>query len=127
MARAAISSAALSMLFLIGYGGANWLASQRGYVGSWYFEWELAIPLVPGMIVPYMTIDLFFVAAPFVCRDRRELATLTKRIAFELVVSVAFFVAMPLTPAFPREPVGGVFGPIFAWFRGMDAPFNLFP
>ena len=127
MVRAAVTSAALSALFLIGYGGANWLTAQRGHVGSWYFDWELAIPLVPAMIVPYMTIDLFFVAAPFVCRSRRELFTLDKRIVFVVIVAVAFFVAMPLTPAFPREPVTGTFGPIFAWFRDMDAPYNLFP
>ena len=125
--RAAITSAALSVLFLVAYGGANWLAPQREHVGSWYFGWELAIPLIPAMIVPYMTIDLFFVAAPFVCRDRRELDTFTKRVVFEVVVAAIFFVAMPLTIAFPREPVAGMFGPIFTWFRGMDAPFNLFP
>jgi protein-tyrosine phosphatase/membrane-associated phospholipid phosphatase len=127
MLRAAITSALLSLLFLVGYGGANWLAAQRSHVGSWYFHWELAIPLIPAMIVPYMTIDLFFVAAPFLCRDRCELATFTKRVSFEVIVAVAFFVAMPLRTAFPREPVAGIFGPIFAWFRGMDAPFNLFP
>jgi protein-tyrosine phosphatase/membrane-associated phospholipid phosphatase len=127
MRRAALTSALLSVLFLAGYGGANWLAAQRAHVGNWYFGWELGIPLVPAMIVPYMTIDLFFVAAPFVCRDRRELATFAKRVAFEIVVAGASFVAMPLTLAYPREPVGGLFGPIFAWFRGMDAPFNLFP
>jgi protein-tyrosine phosphatase/membrane-associated phospholipid phosphatase len=125
--RAAIASALLSALFLVGYGGANWLAAQRAHVGNWYFGWELGIPLVPAMIVPYMTIDLFFVAAPFVCQDRRELSTFTNRVVFEFVVAIAFFVAMPLTIAFPREPVAGLFGPIFTWFRGMDAPFNLFP
>jgi protein-tyrosine phosphatase/membrane-associated phospholipid phosphatase len=127
MLRAAITSALLSILFLVAYGGANWLASQRADVGSWYFDWELGIPLVPAMIVPYMTIDLFFVAAPFVCCDRRESATFTRRVAFVIVLAVAFFVLMPLTTAYPREPVDGMFGPIFAWFRGMDAPYNLFP
>ena len=124
---AAITSAALSALFLVAYGGANWLAARSNHIGKWYFGWELGIPLVPAMIVPYMTIDLFFVAAPFLCRDRREMATFAKRVAFEIVTAVTFFVTMPLTVAFPREPVDGVFGPVFAWFRGMDAPYNLFP
>ena len=40
-------------------------------VGTWVFAWERLIPFVPLMIVPYMSIDLFFVAAPFLCTDAR--------------------------------------------------------
>lgn len=121
------ASVLLSLLFLFVYGGANWITTLRGDVGTWYFDWELAIPLVPAMIVPYMSIDLFFIAAPFLCRDRRELTTLARRIVFSILLAGAFFLIMPLTLGFRREPVPGVFGPVFDWFRGMDAPHNLFP
>ena len=72
--RAAWSAALLSLLFVVVYGGTNWFTAQRPatQVTTWYFDWELAvIPFVPLLIVPYMSIDLFFVAAPFLCRDRR--------------------------------------------------------
>ena len=48
--------------FLVVYGGCNWITAQRHDVGTIFFEWERLIPFVPLMIVPYMSIDLFFVA-----------------------------------------------------------------
>ena len=40
---------------------------MRHDVGTFAFAWERFIPFVPVMVVPYMSIDLFFVAAPFLC------------------------------------------------------------
>jgi hypothetical protein len=37
---AALTSALLSLLFLVVYSTTNWLTSQRGDVGTWYYEWE---------------------------------------------------------------------------------------
>src|SRR4051812_47978909 len=61
--KAIAASIGLSALFLVVYGGCNWITSQRHDVGTFYFEWERAIPFVPFLILPYMSIDLFFVAA----------------------------------------------------------------
>ena len=79
--RALAASVGLSALFLVVYGWCNWFTSQRSDVGTLFFEWERLIPFVPLMIAPYMSIDLFFVAAPFLCRNDRELVTFSKRIA----------------------------------------------
>ncbi|MEP6686074.1 MAG: hypothetical protein ABJB22_04785, partial [Verrucomicrobiota bacterium] len=45
-------SAGLSGLFLVVYGGCNWITSQRSDVGLLSFEWERHIPFVPLLIVP---------------------------------------------------------------------------
>src|ERR1043166_9991907 len=66
--QALIASAGLSILFLVIYGGCNWITAQRIEIGSIYFQWERNIPFVPLLILPYMSIDLFFIAAPFLCR-----------------------------------------------------------
>jgi hypothetical protein len=57
--------AMLSILFLgpfffISYGIANWISTLRNVSESFYFDWEKNIPVIPAMIVPYMSIDLFF-------------------------------------------------------------------
>lgn len=122
-----VASALLSVLFLAVYGFTNWFTTQRSDVGVWYFDWELAIPLLPLMIVPYMSIDLFFIAAPFLCDDTAELKTLAKRITFAILVAGTFFLLMPLKLGFERGPIDGWLGAIFDGFRGMDAPHNLFP
>jgi hypothetical protein len=88
---AAKTSLLLSLLFLVVYGGTNWITSQRSDVGTWHYGWEFVIPFVPLMIVPYMSIDLFFVAAPFLCRSRDELKTLARRIVFAILAAGACF------------------------------------
>ena len=120
-------SAGLSILFLIVYGGCNWITSHRANVGTFYFDWERAIPFVPFFILPYMSIDLLFVSAPFLCRSERELSILAKRIAAAIIVAGMCFLIWPLRFAFPRPHTGGALGALFDWFRGMDAPYNLLP
>jgi protein-tyrosine phosphatase len=121
------ASVGLSLLFLILYPLCNWLAAQRPYVPTLFFAWERAIPFVPLMIAPYMSLDLLFVAAPFLCRNNRELAALSKRIVIALLVAGVCFLLFPLRFAFERPPLSGWLGEFFAWFCGLDRPFNLLP
>ena len=120
-------SAGLSVLFLIVYGGCNWITVHRANVGTFYFEWERKIPFVPTFILPYMSIDIFFVVAPFLCRTDRELSILAKRIATAIIVAGICFLFFPLRFAFSRPHADGWLGAVFDWFRGMDAPHNLLP
>jgi membrane-associated phospholipid phosphatase len=125
--RALVASAGLSILFLIVYGGCNWITSRRENVGTIYFEWERVIPFMPFFILPYMSIDLFFIVAPFLCRTDRELSILAKRVAAAIIVAGICFLLFPLRFAFPRPHADGWLGALFDWFRGMDAPYNLLP
>jgi protein-tyrosine phosphatase/membrane-associated phospholipid phosphatase len=126
-AKAFAASAGLTILFFVIYGGCNWITAQRPNVPTLFFGWERLIPFVPLMIVPYMSIDLFFVAAPFLCRSRKELAALTKRIAAALVIAGICFLLFPLRFAFERPHAFGWLGAFFDWFRGLDQPHNLLP
>jgi membrane-associated phospholipid phosphatase len=125
--KALLVSAGLSILFLLVYGGCNWITARRGNVGSLYFEWERSFPFVPFFILPYMSIDLFFVAAPFLCRTERELSIFAKRVAAAIIAAGGCFLLFPLRFAFPRPHADGRLGAVFDWFRGMDAPYNLLP
>ncbi|MHC4955590.1 MAG: phosphatase PAP2/dual specificity phosphatase family protein [Planctomycetota bacterium] len=124
---AVFASAGCSLLFVVVYGVTNTLASMRGAAGTFYGAWELSIPLVPAMVVPYMSIDLFFVAAPFICSSAREVRTFAKRVCTAILVAGIFFVMWPLTPGFERVEVAGPFGPLFDSLYVFDQPFNLFP
>lgn len=120
-------SAGLSLLFLVVYGGCNWITSQRSGVGALNFRWEHFIPFVPLMILPYMSIDLFFISAPFLCRDNRELSIFARRVAAAIVISGICFLLFPFRFAFARPHTGGWLGALFDWFRGMDGPYNQLP
>jgi protein-tyrosine phosphatase len=122
-----VASIGLSALFLVVYGWTNWFSAQRSHVPTIVFEWERFIPFVPLMIAPYMSIDLFFVAAPFLCRTNRELATLSKRIVAAILVAGICFLLFPLRFAFERPETSGALGVFFDWFRRLDQPHNLLP
>jgi hypothetical protein len=124
--KALLVSAGLSILFLVVYGGCNWITSQRSDVGVFYFQWERALPFVPFLILPYMSIDLFFVAAPFLCRTDRELSIFAKRVATAILVAGICFLLFPLRFAFPRPQASGWTGAFFDWFRAMDRPIIFF-
>jgi membrane-associated phospholipid phosphatase len=125
--KALLASAGLSILFLVVYGGCNWITARRPGVGTFYFEWERHMPFVPFFILPYMSIDLFFVAAPVLCRTEKELSIFVKRVAAAILAAGICFLLFPLRFAFPRPHADGWLGAIFDWFRGMDAPYNLLP
>jgi membrane-associated phospholipid phosphatase len=135
MLRAARTAVLLSVLFLVVYGATNWLTAQRpgADVRTWLFAWELtAIPYVPLLIVPYMSIDLFFFMAPFLCRDEAERRVFARRVVFAILTAAVFFLVLPLRLAWPqRPPVDGWFGDLIeqsctAPFL-MEYPHNLFP
>lgn len=116
-----------SALFLVFYGGAAALTSHRSDVDTWYYAWERWIPFVPIMIVPYMSIDAFFFAAPFCCRDRRELRTLAWQLSLIVILAALAFIIYPLQLAAERPVATGFFGEIYNLLTAMDKPYNLCP
>jgi predicted protein tyrosine phosphatase len=116
-----------SLLFENVYNGCNWITAQRSGVGTWYFSWELRIPFIPAMIVPYWSLDLFFVGAFFVCANLSELHLLRNRLIAAIVIAGICFLLFPLQLAFPRPDVTGFFGLLFAALRSFDQPYNLSP
>ena len=117
----------LSLLFVTVYGLASWLTSLRADVGTWAFDWERNIPFVPWLIVPYMSLDLFFVVAPFLCRERTELLVFRRRMTLAIVIAGAMFLVVPFRFAFPRPVPTDWTAAIFRVLHGFDRPFNLFP
>ena len=91
--KAFAASVGLSLLFLLVYGACLWVTARRDDVRVFYFAWERAIPFVPFMILPYMSIDLFFVAAPFLFRNARELKVFVARVASAIFLAGICFLA----------------------------------
>jgi protein-tyrosine phosphatase/1-acyl-sn-glycerol-3-phosphate acyltransferase/membrane-associated phospholipid phosphatase len=120
-------SALLSILFVVVYAGSSWLAEHRAHVGQWYFAWERHIPFWPIMIVPYLSIDAFFVAAPFLCRSREEIGVYTRRVTLAILVAGSCFLFVPLRFALDRPPANGWAGALLYSFVSLDRPYNLFP
>jgi protein-tyrosine phosphatase len=133
--RALKTSVVLSLLFVLVYGSTNWFTAQRpdADVRTWYFAWERTVlPYLPLLIVPYMSIDLFFFMATFLCRDEREMRVLAQRVVFSILVAATSFLVLPLKLAWPARPrVDGWFGDFVEQSCSapflMEYPHNLFP
>jgi membrane-associated phospholipid phosphatase len=124
---AARTSAFLSILFLVVYGATNRLTGLRSDVPSVYFEWERHTPFIPLIFIPYVSIDLLFIIAPFLARTDRQRRTLASRLAAATILGGLCFLLFPLRFAFDRPPVDGLLGMGFDAFRQMDQPFNQCP
>ena len=124
---AALSLAFLGLGFFVVYGWCNAFTAHRHDVGTFFFGWERHIPFVPSMIVPYMSIDLFFAGSFFLCRTRAELRVHAWRIALAIALSAAGFLLFPLRYGWPRPAVTGWLGNLFAPLNALDQPYNLCP
>ena len=116
----------VALLFVVGYGGANWLATQRATHLKLYFDAELAIPLLPAMIWVYLSINLLFVL-PVFRLDTEELRLLGRRMIAATVAATLIFLAMPTTTGFARLDTASDGRAIFQLLYALDLPFNCVP
>jgi hypothetical protein len=121
------TSAALSALFLVVYPLCQFITIYRADVPSFSFGWERHVPFVAAMILPYLSIDLFFITAPLLITDRRKLKAYVWRIVTAILVAGAIFLVFPLRFTFDRPSVGGLMGAVFRQFQLLDQPFNQLP
>jgi hypothetical protein len=117
----------LGPLFFATYGFANWLASTRSDVDAIVFDWERHIPFVAWTIIPYWSIDLLYAVSLFVCTTRAELNTHAGRLLSAQIISITFFIALPLQFTFERPAADGLAGLMFQALDGFDKPFNQAP
>src|SRR5690242_12891227 len=122
----ALASVSLSLLFVLIYGGSNFVAS-RVDGGSWFYSWELRIPFVPLLILPYLSIDLFFVASFLLCANKTELRAHCRRIAMAILAAGACFILFPLSTGYSAPAVDGWTGDLFRFLWSFDRPHNLVP
>jgi protein-tyrosine phosphatase/membrane-associated phospholipid phosphatase len=115
----------LGAFFFLIYGLCNWITSMRPGVGSFYWSWESGIPFVPALILPYMSLDLFFAGAIFLCR-RGELKTHVKRVVTAILLAAVCFLLFPLKFSFIRPATTGFSGLLFDWLK-LDQPYNQMP
>lgn len=122
------TSAWLSFWFVFVYNGCNYLTSLRDDVGTCAFDWELTLfPFLPSFIIPYWSIDLLFVVAPFFVPNRYLLGQHLKRVSFGIAVAGVFFLLFPLKLAFTRPEVTGWQAPFFASLENFNNFYNCAP
>jgi membrane-associated phospholipid phosphatase len=116
----------LLILFVAIYGSTNWVTSLRAERLRLWFEWELAIPLVPWMVWPYLSLVASFFLPMFVL-DSARIAGLCRRLAAATVISGVCFLVLPAELGFTRSAPAGDQALAFQFIHALDLPHNLAP
>lgn len=125
--RGALWLAFLGPFFFLSYGGLNYLTSIRPDVGVAVQDWERAIPFVPWMMLPYMSIDAFYAASLFLFRKRSALDRHALRLLAATIISLIGFLLFPLQFSFAVPKAEGFNGFLQAVLLGFDKPYNQAP
>lgn len=115
------------LTFMAVYGFCNHFTATRTDVPTIMFDWEKHIPYVRAFVIPYWSLDLFFIASFFICTSKKELNLLTKRLIALIVASGLFFLLFPLKIGLPRPAPEGWTAPFFKALYANDLPYNLAP
>jgi membrane-associated phospholipid phosphatase len=91
------------------------------------YDWERHIPFMPWTIVPYWSIDLLYGLSFLLCRSVQQVDRHALRLLTAQLLSVACFLAFPLTFSFARPATDGLFGGLFDALAGFDQPYNQAP
>ena len=117
----------LTILFVVVFGGADWITRHHSVRIHAFWAFELSIPLVPWMVVPYMTMYVVFLLAPFLL-PKRELNRLGFALAQVILVSGVAFLALPAELGFPPATApGSVWGPWLRLADRLNLDFDLIP
>jgi protein-tyrosine phosphatase len=117
----------LGPFFYASYGLSNHLASLRAHVPNITFAWEYAIPFLEWTIIPYWSVNLFYVATLFANEDTTGVDRIAKRYLTCQIIAVACFIAFPLKATFVKPETSGLTGFLFDALGSFDKPFNQAP
>ena len=114
--------------FAVVFYGADWLTAQHALRINAYANAELAIPLVPVMVVPYMTMYAIFLFAPFVLRSTADLDRFAGAIARVIVIAGVAFVILPAKLGFaPVSTAGSIWNPWLQLAATLSRRYDLVP
>jgi membrane-associated phospholipid phosphatase len=121
---------ALYVLFVVIYGGANYLASLQSNPYYFFAEWERDVPLVPVMIYVYLSISLLFWVPLFVL-DKTRIKRLGMAATICILIAGLFFILLPSTTGFAAPTFALSDDSLEVWLFRMvqhvDTPYNMAP
>jgi membrane-associated phospholipid phosphatase len=118
---------AVTLWFVLIYGGADRLTAQRDFRVAVHFNAELKLPFVPEMVVCYMSIYLLFLSAPFILRTRQQLRALAITLAVVTFVGGICFLLLPAELAFLPPPDAGKWSTLVQFADWLNLEYNLLP
>ena len=104
----------------------SYAAKQMDYYHM-YASWELSIPLIPQMIVVYLSYVAIFIVLLFVFKTPDAIKGLAYSMLVTVVVSGVIFIAFPGHLGYSRPDDVPGYSYLFRLVYSIDHPYNLFP
>lgn len=111
--------------FFPAYFGAAALAQASGRAHELFMAWELAIPLLPWAIIPYVGVIPLY-AAPAFQMQARDIARLSRQTTAATLLAFAVFVLAPTRVAYRPEALPEPWATAFA-YGALPTPYNAAP
>src|SRR5437762_2228718 len=125
--RALATAILLPPALLATYVFCGWLTRGPSLLSTFHFGWERHIPLVPWMIIPYLSLDALLVTGIFLCRDAAELRRLTLNLGLATLIAAACFIGYPRRFGFERVAPPGPMGRACEMLWKADRSYNRLP
>jgi membrane-associated phospholipid phosphatase len=116
----------VALVFFPVYIGCATVTAARAAHWHPYASWELGLPFVPSMIVPYLSMFVLFVLPPLQL-DEAELRALSARLIVASLLGGAAFLVLPAQMGFPTHDDAGRWQGIYSALYRIDGPFNTVP
>ncbi|MBY0517829.1 MAG: phosphatase PAP2 family protein [Bacteriovoracaceae bacterium] len=116
----------LTIVFSAIYGYTNWHADHAEKLYKFYFDWELTIPLIPWMILPYTSLNLL-TAVPVFILNPSEMRLLGRKLAIVTFIAGAIFYFFPAPIGFIRPSHAESLDFIFQIIWSLDKTSNTLP
>lgn len=114
-------------VFLVTYLTANRWAAENPNRYEMYTEWELQVPLVPWMIVVYLSYVGVFLLLPLIMKSGRSIESLAYAFLACIGVSTTVFILFPGELGYHRPDQVSDFNLLFQTLYQIDQPHNLYP
>jgi membrane-associated phospholipid phosphatase len=117
------------VVFVIVYGGANWITNQHTWRIAAHTPCDLSIPLVPAMMPIYLSLTPLLWSMAFVLRSAAEVLAFVGTLMVATIVAGILFVLLPAEHAYQpitSEELGG-WQPCYQLLRAIALDHNFFP
>ena len=119
-------AARVSLAFFPVYIGCAALTALRESHFRLYAGWELRIPFVPVMVMPYLSMFVLFLLPPLQLVED-ELDALADRLVAASLLGAAVFLALPAQMGFVPRTDAGAWQEVYNGIYRIDGPFNMVP
>ena len=129
LAWAALLGSAVLAWFLLIFGGADWITSRHDRRVRLHFDFDLQMPFVAAMVVPYLSLNVLLCLAPLCLTTRRQLVAFAVSLATATLLAAVGFLLLPAELVFPApsQEQLGIWAGAYRVARRLALEHNLLP